>query len=185
MGNSEKFGENMLLLRKSKGFSLKELSEKTKVTPTALSNYEKGSREPTISTACAIADALGVTINDLCGYVNETKSNPPTYGEIYLLVCNLAKCTSSDLSVKDVYDGYSAQDEREVSFAFHNKKLIESIVRFIDVYKLQKNGTIDSELLDAWIDKELSKPGMRAEYDGEDDTIQPVSINAQVDDLPF
>lgn len=166
MSIKETFGKKMQLLRKSKGISLKELSEKANVTPTALSNYEKGSREPTITTAFAIAEALGTTINDLCGFKNEKSDCPMTYGDIYLLVCELAKRTCSDLSIeKDFVDvGYDVLDNSTVSFAFHNVGLINAVERFADVYKLQRSGTIDDELLDAWVDKELSQSIMKEIY---------------------
>lgn len=64
------FGKCMLVYRLTKGLTLKELAQKTKVTATALSYYENEKRIPKLTTACAIADALGVTINDLCGYSN-------------------------------------------------------------------------------------------------------------------
>ena len=64
------FGKSLLVLRITKGLTQKELAEKAKVTEAALSRYENGKRIPNVATACAIADALGVTIDDLCGYSN-------------------------------------------------------------------------------------------------------------------
>ena len=64
------FGKCLLAYRLTKGLTQKELAEKAKVTEAALSYYENEKHIPTVTTACAIADALGVTINDLCGYSN-------------------------------------------------------------------------------------------------------------------
>lgn len=62
------FGKCLLAYRLTKGLTQKELAEKAEVTEAALSYYENEKHIPTVTTACAIADALGVTINDLCGY---------------------------------------------------------------------------------------------------------------------
>lgn len=70
--NRPSFGKSLLVLRIVKGLTLKELAEKAEVTEAALSRYENGKRTPKVTTACAIADALGITINDLCGYSNLT-----------------------------------------------------------------------------------------------------------------
>ena len=66
-------GENIKYIRKSKGLTQKELAEKIGVTDSAITKYEKGDREPNWKTLNKIAEALGVTINDLVK--NEEKAS--------------------------------------------------------------------------------------------------------------
>lgn len=78
-------GENIKRLRKAKGLTQGELSEKIgkslrqvqkyeadEVAPTlsrmSISNYERGDREPQVSTMEIIAQALEVTVPELLGY---------------------------------------------------------------------------------------------------------------------
>lgn len=63
---TENFGFSMLIHRSRLRLSLRDLAEKVNMTTTALSNYEKGNREPSLSSACAIAKALGTNISDMC-----------------------------------------------------------------------------------------------------------------------
>lgn len=61
------FGQNMRTIRECKNLSLDELAEKIGSTKQVLSRYERDERSPKISTAQAIAGALGVTLEALNG----------------------------------------------------------------------------------------------------------------------
>ena len=63
---AENFAISMIILRKKLGLSLRDLAEKVNMTATALSNYKNRKREPTLSSACTIAEALGTNIGDMC-----------------------------------------------------------------------------------------------------------------------
>ena len=52
-------------VREAKGISGKELAETVGVTPSAITYYEQGLRNPTLETLGRIADALGVDHSDL------------------------------------------------------------------------------------------------------------------------
>ena len=52
-------------LRKEKGLQIAELAEKANVAPTFIVAYEHGDVLPDLSTANAISEALGVTLDDL------------------------------------------------------------------------------------------------------------------------
>lgn len=59
------FGTKLLLLMREKHISQKELSEKTGISVSALSNYVNDKREPKISTFQILAEGLGVDIKEL------------------------------------------------------------------------------------------------------------------------
>ncbi|MFP3846183.1 helix-turn-helix domain-containing protein [Priestia filamentosa] len=61
------FSTNVKHARKSKGYTLEELSEKSGVSRSMLSQIERGDKNPTINIASQIAEALGETISSLLG----------------------------------------------------------------------------------------------------------------------
>lgn len=52
-------------LRKEKGLGIAELAEKANVAPTFIAAYEHGDVLPDLSTADAISEVLGVTLDEL------------------------------------------------------------------------------------------------------------------------
>lgn len=61
------FGQRLVSFRTKKQLLQKELAEKIGVSATALNYYEKDKTEPNVLTIAALAQALGVTGNDLLG----------------------------------------------------------------------------------------------------------------------
>lgn len=59
--------QRLVMLRKRAGISQSELARQAGVTPSAISMIEDGKREPRLSTALQIADALGVSLDVLAG----------------------------------------------------------------------------------------------------------------------
>lgn len=58
---------NIKAIRKEKGMTAAELARRVKTTPVSISRYETGKRKPTITKAAEIAEALGVTVDELIG----------------------------------------------------------------------------------------------------------------------
>ena len=57
--------ENMRILRKKHGMTMKELGELVGVAEITISTYETGKREPPLETLCQIADVLDVSLDML------------------------------------------------------------------------------------------------------------------------
>ncbi|MGH1678294.1 helix-turn-helix domain-containing protein [Enterococcus avium] len=64
-------GLNMKQLRQKLGMTQEELSELSGVSRVSIGNYERGDREPTLSIAIAIAEVLGVTLEELVCVIHE------------------------------------------------------------------------------------------------------------------
>lgn len=64
-------GLSMKQLRQKLGMTQEELSELSGVSRVSIGNYERGDREPTVSIAIAIAEALGVTLEELVCVIHE------------------------------------------------------------------------------------------------------------------
>jgi transcriptional regulator with XRE-family HTH domain len=54
--------EHLRAARRASGLTLRELSAQSAVSPGALCQYERGQREPRISTVVALARALGFVV---------------------------------------------------------------------------------------------------------------------------
>ena len=57
--------DNLRTLREKKDFSQKELAEMVGINQSSIALYEKGAREPVVSTAVAIAKKLDTTAEQL------------------------------------------------------------------------------------------------------------------------
>ena len=55
----------ILELRHAKGLTHKQVADKAGISEAAISLYERGLRKPTILTAYKLAEALGVTVDEL------------------------------------------------------------------------------------------------------------------------
>jgi transcriptional regulator with XRE-family HTH domain len=51
--------------RERRFLSIRKLAEKAKVKPNTISDIERGKRKPRYDTAVKLADALGITLDDL------------------------------------------------------------------------------------------------------------------------
>ena len=57
-------------LRKAKDWSQVQLAIEIDVYPDYISWWESGKREPSLSNAISLADAFGVSLDELCGRID-------------------------------------------------------------------------------------------------------------------
>lgn len=62
------FGERIKIMLAMKNLSQKELAEAINVTQSTISNYCSNTREPDLHTCIAIANVLGVSLDEFLGY---------------------------------------------------------------------------------------------------------------------
>lgn len=70
------FGERLMQIRKSKGWSQEELAEKLGTKGPAVGRYERGTAKPTIEVAGKIARILGVSLDYLVGNSDQQLDSP-------------------------------------------------------------------------------------------------------------
>lgn len=75
-------GLNMKQLRQKLGMTQEELSELSGVSRVSIGNYERGDREPTVSIAIAIAEVLGVTLEELVCVICEEFDKLPKGSDV-------------------------------------------------------------------------------------------------------
>ena len=88
--------QNIAAFRKAKGYTQEQLGELLGVSNQAVSKWETGVSYPDVMLLPNIAEALGVTLNDLYGITNKPKdgiewvNNFPTVAQdrIVGVVCN-------------------------------------------------------------------------------------------------
>ncbi|WP_295581817.1 helix-turn-helix domain-containing protein [uncultured Oscillibacter sp.] len=59
------FAEHLLELRKKAGLTQTELAPQIGISWRAYQNYERGQREPTLSTLVALADFYAISVDEL------------------------------------------------------------------------------------------------------------------------
>lgn len=75
--NAEEFGKRIMELRKKKGLTQAKLAEQIHVSNKAVSRWETGEGFPEITLLKPLANALGVTVDDLLGEEEEENKDEP------------------------------------------------------------------------------------------------------------
>lgn len=65
------FSKNLKYFRLRKGFSKKDLAQKANISPMAITNYENGSRKPSMEILEVLADVLDVRVSDFLAVRNQ------------------------------------------------------------------------------------------------------------------
>lgn len=73
---TETLGERLQRLRQAARLSQPQLAEAAGVPVTTLRNWEQGRRGMMLETAATVAEALGVTLDELAGSDTETQESP-------------------------------------------------------------------------------------------------------------
>ncbi len=119
------FSERLTETRQAAKLNYKELSEKSGVTSTAISYYEKGTKAPTLESAAKIAVALGVSLDWLCGIEKKVNTGGSETATILLNILNLM-------------DKFDITANTKTNFAetlcYLNAEIPSNIKLFIDEY---------------------------------------------------
>lgn len=59
------FGHRLKMLMADRGMKTTELAERSGISRQMVTNYVHGSAIPSLSTACKLASALGISVDDL------------------------------------------------------------------------------------------------------------------------
>ena len=156
--------ENLLAVRNSKKLLQKDVAAQTGVTATALSAYEKGQREPSLSVVVRLAEFYGVSIDWLCGVEHKPEEKKPedmtradVVKTLYMLKKNVPE---SSIRCNSTYDAERGEYVYRLDF------MIESTSNWATAYfeklsallSLYRSGDIDAEVLEAWNEKKFNEP---------------------------
>lgn len=70
------FSKNLFQLRMGKGLKQQEVADSVGLSLRAYQYYERGQREPTLSTLIALADFYDLSLDELVGRVRPAKAQP-------------------------------------------------------------------------------------------------------------
>lgn len=170
----------------------KELADKAQITSATISSYEKTPKNPSIEIVAKIAQAFGVSLDWLCGIsdVETPKSDScdskkiTTLKDVAEMIVNID--LNAKVSIRIRFDEYNNSDGYGISIP--NTEPYKPLDNFIDGWikfkGLYDDGTIDREVLDLWVEKELKKLDVKIDFDLKKPECDFMPMPDD-DDLPF
>jgi transcriptional regulator with XRE-family HTH domain len=164
--------------RNELGLTQAQVADKAKINTSTYSSYESG-KMPPVDVACRIAKALGVNMDWLYNpevTEDDIEFSGSSYGDVVRLIVSLALMQPKNIEITMNTRGSSRPQENGVGMNFlsnypanykgidyfTNLKFNEQIVYefmegFKKLYDLYTNGTIEKEMLDAWLQKKYAE----------------------------
>ena len=159
MDEINRIGHRIKEAREKMGFKQNALAVKVNIAPQTLSAYEKGGKTPTLENLVAIADVLGVSLDDLVWPNRHTKAEKSyTLGDAARMIAALDNggyITFGDMTfcVIEQRGEYPQEVEAHSSgIAVLNSKLHDFVVQYQKMRSLLSDGTIDTQLFNQWIE---------------------------------
>ena len=97
MYDKNTFANSLKSLLEKRGMTQRALAEKLGTTAVTVSRYTSGNRTPNVETTVAIAEVLGVSLDQLVGY--EPPAAPRPSPDVTILLSCYAKASAADRSV--------------------------------------------------------------------------------------
>lgn len=123
----------------------------------ALSGYENGDRTPSYELLMSIAENFDISIDWLLGLSDKKFLRIETYSDAFQLLINL--CSTKYQSGKSSIIFPTFNDEMSDTYfvASEDPNFHDFFTQYKKMYDLYESGTIDDELYQLWITKELAK----------------------------
>lgn len=156
--------DNLLAVRNSKKLLQKDVAAQTGITATALSAYEKGQREPTLTILVRLAKFYGVSIDWLCGIERKPEVKKPedmTRADVIRgLIALQENVEYSKIRCTDICNAEYGTETYRVAFEIESDSnwCTAFFEKYTALQSLYKSGDIDSEVLEAWKEKKLIEP---------------------------
>ena len=177
------FGKNLKKLRMERGLSQKELADRAGVSDSAISSYEQRGKLPQLDAACAIAGALGVSLDTLV--TGEEAAKVVHTNTVYRTVAGIAKAILAadeafvikigqheqrpddpplrEWELDNYIPYYDPETNSEVTepvlwadISIRNSELAQFVDQLSSLRKLQQQDVISEDVVSAWIEKTLS-----------------------------
>ena len=97
MYDKNTFANSLKSLLEKRGMTQRALAEKLGTTEVTVSRYTSGNRTPNVETTVAIAEVLGVSLDQLVGY--EPPAAPRPSPDVTILLSCYAKASATDRNV--------------------------------------------------------------------------------------
>lgn len=153
------FASRIIELRKSLNMNQTDFAKSINSTQAALSGYEKGDRIPSYEILISIAQTYNVSLDWLCGLstIKSTAEKITTYPDLFQLFVKILETRYVEFSNMPIIDVIDS-DNMAVTLTLHEDANIQQFfTEWCKVFELHCNNTIDDELYNLWIEKELAK----------------------------
>lgn len=97
MYDKNTFANSLKSLLEKRGITQRSLAKKLKTTEATVSRYTSGNRTPNVETAVAIAEILGVSMDQLVGY--DPPAAPQPSPDVNILISCYSKASVPDRNV--------------------------------------------------------------------------------------
>lgn len=163
------FAERLRLARERRGMGLKELREAVGVSQSAMSHYSTGATLPPLDVAVKIAEALGVSLNWLCGK-DEISTPQNSYGYIVRLMLKIVDAASG--SNKPSISTWEGERQDFTGLVFAGEEPINSFFRKKERFEeMARENTEAKEMYDAWLAGALRELDSQKLYEEVDDDL--------------
>lgn len=172
--------ERLKELRANLGMTQRAFASSLDVTPPTYSAYETGANMPPVNFLMKIHDKYKVSLDWLCGYSDRKHGSiTGTYADAIRTMLDLIEKGIIIVSEEgDIYGNYS----HELDFA--EKRVKGFFSEWIRMSQLTEQKTIDEELYNLWLEKQLKQYEVKIEP--VPDTPQKSAITqVAADELPF
>ena len=146
-------------LRINEELTQKELAEALNVSTVSISSYETGAKTPSFDMVLNIAKKFNVSIDWLCGLSNNMKpnNNITTYKELFQLFIIVLDARYENKETIPIIDTIDTE-KPSVCLTLHDDLNFQNFFsKWCDVFKLHCEGTIDTDLYNMWIEKQLKE----------------------------
>ncbi|MBM7624752.1 helix-turn-helix domain-containing protein [Sporohalobacter salinus] len=126
-----KFKDRFKKLRKENSLTQKELGEKIGISEQAVSNYERGNRNPDHSMLTKIANFFDCSIDYLLGQVDQR--NPNTENK---KANKIKQALEDDEDLQEFWEQLSTREDLKLMFKQTKDLSPESIHRIIEIVKI-------------------------------------------------
>ena len=155
------FAQRVVELRKERGETQAEFSQRTGVRQQTISGYENGKVSPTLDAVIQIAKACDVSVDWLCG-LSDTKRNKFTeYADVIMALVNIGQAIGGNLYLTEVevdrYDYDGPWPERQIALRIEDDKTQKFLNSWNDILPLVKSNTISRNLYELWLKDEVKK----------------------------
>jgi transcriptional regulator with XRE-family HTH domain len=164
------FAERLIAERKKKKLTQSDLAEKAKISAQTVSYYEKGTKRPTLENAITIADALGVSIEYLCGNEAKPVSTPiSTVADLAQRILEVSKYGGDIIMDEfeeemqkpgDDYPEWEVESYKAFSIQFYAKWQPELVKFFANRERMREllNDHVFSEAIyNSWVNGEMQE----------------------------
>lgn len=143
-------------LRIKNSLTQRDLAKAINTTATSISAYETGLKTPSISIVKKIAEYFNVSLDWLCGVSdNQSNNGITTYADIIKLLILIEQHINLSLSftTEQMYDTFIDY----ATINFEDKTIKSFIKEWQKIQELHSDNTIDDDLYQLWIDKQLKQ----------------------------